>query len=297
MKQWFSTNRKLLLRLGGTFLAIGLLLFLIYGEWAEIKQAFREIDVIYLVIATGIMFVSRFFVVGRWYILLRSAGVKVPFSSATTLTFTGLFASNFLPTTVGGDLVRLAGIIQMGYDRPVSLASLAADRLVGMFGMAMTLPFGIYPVWHWNHVESLTIPALFANVWGFAKRTIQSFSIWLKKPLALAGALGCTWGHMLCTFVALYLLVLGLGAYIPFWTLAGFWSVTYFVSLLPVSVNGFGIQEISLVTIVSTVGHMTRADSIALALLIRAAFLLASFPGAFFLPAALANMDITEKDQ
>ena len=66
-----------------------------------------------------------FCVITRWYILLQSGGnVRISFSDALALTFTGLFSNNFLPTTIGGDVVRLAGAMQMGYDRAVSLASL-----------------------------------------------------------------------------------------------------------------------------------------------------------------------------
>ena len=59
---------------------------------------------------------------------------------------------------------------------------------------------------------------------------------------ALAGALGCTWGHMLCSVIAVYILIEGLGAHVDFWLTAGLWSLAYFVTLVPISINGYGVQ-------------------------------------------------------
>ncbi len=68
---------------------------------------------------------------------------KISFRQSLRITFAGLFASNFLPTTIGGDVVRLAGAIQYELDAATSTASLVVDRLVGMAGMAMMVPFSL----------------------------------------------------------------------------------------------------------------------------------------------------------
>ena len=105
-------------------------------------MAVRQIPLWRFLLATALVFISRFFVVGRWHVLLRSAEMDIPFSRSVALTFTGLFAANFLPTTIGGDVVRFAGAVEMGYSSTLILASLVADRLIGMAGMAMVLPSG-----------------------------------------------------------------------------------------------------------------------------------------------------------
>ena len=87
--------------------------------------------------------VSRLAVAGRWHVLMHSAGTGIIPRQSIRLTFAMLFASNFLPTTIGGDVVRYAGAVRLGFDNAISLASLVVDRLVGMTGMAMALPFGI----------------------------------------------------------------------------------------------------------------------------------------------------------
>src|SRR5512141_1723930 len=149
MIERFLKDRPLLFRLAGTVLAIVLIIVLVQeGGWSEVISALKEISVTRIIWSLAFVLISRCFVALRWYVLLRSGNVKISLSESTALTFTGLFANNFLPTTIGGDVVRLAGAMQLGYDRAVCLASIAADRLMGALGNAFTLPFGLLPLLH-----------------------------------------------------------------------------------------------------------------------------------------------------
>ncbi|MFN2182986.1 MAG: YbhN family protein, partial [Anaerolineae bacterium] len=244
--------------------------------------------------AIGLVLLSRVFVASRWYVLLRSGDVPMSVGEAVALTFTGLFSNNFLPTTIGGDVVRLAGAMRLGYDRAICLASIAADRLIGMLGMIFILPLGVLPTLEaigQGATQSVALGALFSRALGFARRTLQTFSIWLGKPLALLAALGCTWGHMLCTFLTMYILIESLGGHVGFWLIAGLWSLSYFVTLVPISINGYGVQELSLTFLFSTVAGLTTATSLTLALLIRALYVGVSLIGAFYMPGILASVE------
>src|SRR5215208_2444685 len=151
MSSWWSRNRQLILQLAGTLLAIVLLSLLLKEEKKEgneILAAMREIKIADLLWVAVLFSISRVAVAWRWHILLLSGGVNIRFKDSLALTFMGLFATNFLPTTIGGDVVRLVGVMQMGFDRAVSLASIAADRLIGMLGMAMTVPLGVTYAWN-----------------------------------------------------------------------------------------------------------------------------------------------------
>lgn len=295
MSDWLAGNRRFLLRLIGTLLAIGLIILLVQKEgWSDVIAALKQISPGQILLALLLVVISRFFVIARWHVLLRSGGVKISFADTMALTFTGLFASNFLPTTIGGDVVRLAGVMQMGYDRAVSLASLAADRLIGMFGMLFTLPLGLIPALGslGNAAsQSIAFSALFSRLWEFFKRTLRTFSIWLKHPISLLGALLFTWGNMGSIFLALYILVSGLGGHVGFWLIAGLWSLSYFITLVPISINGYGVQELSLTFLFSSVAGLSAGTSLTVAVLIRLLYLTASLPGAVFMPTILAAMD------
>jgi uncharacterized membrane protein YbhN (UPF0104 family) len=239
------------------------------------------------------------FVIARWHVLLRSGGVTIPFSRSAELTLMGLFASHFLPTTIGGDVVRLAGVMQMGFDRAICLASIAADRLVGLAGMMFAVPFGLIPAWGSLGQAASHSFALMVSLQRpvrFVRRTLQTFSTWWNQPRALFASLLYTWGNMLFIFLAVYLLVEGLGNHISFWLIAGLYSLAYMVTLIPISINGYGVQELSLTFLFLHVGGLSAAASLSLAVLIRIIFMFASLPGAVFLPSILMAISRQKKD-
>jgi glycosyltransferase 2 family protein len=300
MTKWLSENRTLLLRLFGTVVAIVLIVLLIRQEgWTEIVDSLKQISLVSFFLALASLLVSRLFVIARWHVLLRSGGVKIPFSRSAELTLMGLFASHFLPTTIGGDVVRLAGVMQMGFDRAICLASIAADRLVGLAGMIFTVPFGLVPVWESVGQAAFHSFALMISLqrpFHFVRRTLQTFSTWWHQPKALFTSLLFTWGNMLFIFLAIYLLVEGLGDHVSFWLIAGLYSLAYMVTLIPISINGYGVQELSLTFLFLNVGGLSAAASLSLAVLIRIIFIFASLPGAVFLPSILMAISHQKED-
>jgi glycosyltransferase 2 family protein len=293
MIKWLRENRQLLTRLLGSLLALVLLIVLIEEEGdGELFSALRRVSSFYFLLAIAALFVSRVFAAARWHVLLRSADVKITFLRTSMLTFTGNFSSNFLPTTIGGDVARLAGAMQLGYDRAICLASLVVDRLVGMAGMALALPLGLVPVFaNGGLTQALALPAIFQKGMDFIKRTFEALSLWLKKPLALTSSLLATIGNQVLIYVAIYLLLQGIDHYVPFWLVAGLYTLTYFVTLIPISINGLGVQELSLAFLLTQFAGLTPSESATIALLTRVLFVIASFPGAFFLPSILAAMN------
>jgi len=187
----------------------------------------------------------------------------------------------------------------MGYDRAVCFASIAADRLVGMAGMTMVLPIGV--VHSWSLLGTTTSASFSAAAWvkrpiAFLKRTFFVFQLWFKKPLFLLGSLAFTWIHMLCLFYSIYIFAEDLGSYVSFWLIAGLWSVTYFITLVPISINGYGLQELSFTFLMSNAAGLTTAASLGVAVLIRAFFILSSLPGALFLPSIMSAMAKQKKE-
>lgn len=300
MTHWLSENRTMLLRLFGTLAAVVLIVVLIRQEgWTEIVDSLRQISPTSFFLALVSLLISRIFVIARWHVLLRSGGVKIPFSRSAELTMMGLFASHFLPTTIGGDVVRLAGVMQMGFDRAICLASIAADRVVGLVGMLFAVPFGLIPAWGslgQAASHSFALMVSLQRPLRFVRRTLHTFTIWLHQPKALFLSMVCTWANMLFIFLAIYLLVEGLSNHISFWLIAGLYSLAYMVTLIPISINGYGVQELSLTFLFLHVGGLSAASSLSVAVLIRILFMFASLPGAVFLPSILLAVSRQKKD-
>jgi uncharacterized membrane protein YbhN (UPF0104 family) len=183
--------------------------------------------------------------------------------------------------------------MQLGYDRPICLASLVADRLMGLAGMGLALPLGLIPLFSLGGgaVQAISFSVLIQKGMDFAKRTLASFSIWMKKPLALGWSLLAALGNMAFIYLAIYLLLLGINRPVSYWMVAGLYTLTYFVTLVPISINGLGVQELSMTFLLIQLGGVSSSESATVALLTRLLFILASLPGAFFLPAILAAMD------
>src|SRR3990172_7346375 len=287
----------------GTLVALALVVYLISQQgWREIAAAITRIELWRFVLAILLTLISRLAVARRWHVLLRSGGVQATWKQSLRITFAGLFANNFLPTTVGGDVARLAGALQMGFDAAVSAASLVVDRLVGLIGFAFTLPIGLQFLVGANAQSMLGLPlpilavertwtARLANrvnkIWA---RLLQAIRLWVSQPRALMGALAYTFVHMACLFATLYILLDGMHDPLPFWTVAGLQSLVYIVTLIPISISGWGVQEFSISYAFTALGGVSPANSLVLALLLRTLYVLVSLPGALVLSDVLPGM-------
>ncbi len=290
-------RRALILRWLGTAIAFGVVAFLIWQNWQDFVTAFRSLSVIYLLGAVGLALVSRLSVSLRWFLLLRAVIPDVKLWQVVRLSFVGLFTSNVLPTTIGGDVVKFAGGVRLGMDSALVTASLVMDRLVGLTTMATFLPLGLWRVFLPNAaglpLASAGLGTFFSRIWtrlmAFLRKTWMSLKLWLHKPGYLALAAVCSFVHMACTFSMVYLILLGLSDPVSWWTAGGLWVLIYFITLVPISINGLGLQEASLSLIFAALGGVLESNSLVLALLMRLLFVAVSLPGAIFLPGVLSG--------
>jgi uncharacterized membrane protein YbhN (UPF0104 family) len=295
-----STTSKI--RWVGTILSLALLVYLIWHNWGELVLAVQKIAIASLLLSLFFMLISRLAVGSRWYMLLQVTDFDVTWGKTQRITFAGLFASNFLPTTIGGDVVRLAGAVQYRMGGAISAASLIVDRVVGMFGMALALPLGIPLLWEWlsvrnslgeNISSSLVISATLSKWWrrgtSVLKRIWHSLALWRERPRSLLFSLIFTGIHQLCLYLIIQLFLRDLGEPLPFWQIPGIWSFIYFVTLLPISINGYGVQELALTFFFSQVAEVSESSALAVAVLVRTIQMLASLPGAAFLPSIMTG--------
>ncbi|MBU1660847.1 MAG: flippase-like domain-containing protein [Chloroflexi bacterium] len=305
MKKLSSNNRKIMyIRAGGVLLTLTLLVYIINSQgWGEIWAAMLQVKLIYLILAFIAMTFSRLTIAGRWYALLAVTEVDISLYEAVRLTFAGLFASNFLPTTVGGDVIRFGGATRQKHDAAIVGASLIVDRIIGMSGMFIVFLGGsAYYLKDWILLDpppGLSSMGIFVtNKWlvktwhkiqAGSSRVLQSFRYWTTHPRAVIVSFLLTGLHMLCLYSAIDFLLLGLGDDLSLWFVGTLWSLIYFVTLLPISINGYGLQEVSLTFALTNIGGISFRHSLAIALLIRTLLIITSLPGAVFLPGIVAS--------
>lgn len=290
-----GSRAGLWLRILGTAATLALLYWLVRQQgWEEIAAAMRRIAGWRLAAALGVMLLSRTATALRWHSLLRAVDRRIGTGEALRITFAGLFAANFLPTTIGGDVVRLAACLQLKLDSALSAASLVADRLTGMAGMALFVPWGLVRWFEAGPPPAGLLGA--AAFWAgakekalaFLRRLLEIFHIWLRQPRALLTALFFTLVHQACLYISIQLMLEGLGEPMGWLRIAGIWSLVYFITLLPVSINGYGVQEVSTVLLYAHLGGISPEAAAVLALLQRVVQMAASLPGALFAPGIIA---------
>lgn len=282
------------IRLIGTLISLVLLGYFFYRVgMKDFLTAIQKISMSGILFAILLTFISRLATFLRWHVLLQGGDTSVSWKDSLRLTFAGLFAANFLPTTIGGDVLRLAGALRLGIDAARAAASLVADRLVGMAGMALVAPLGLAPLVAKITAKTTLFPLVVAALTGQKKsftekiklwieKLISSFRFWYHNPGKVMMALFFTFIHMACIFGIIQILSGEMGESLSFWKIAGLWSLTYFITLLPVSINGLGLQEVSFVNLFGLLGGLSTGSGLSIALIMRGLMLIGSIPGAFF---------------
>ena len=89
-------------------------------------------------LAAFLLMLPSFAVVSlRFKVILRSQGIKVPFSQALRWTMIGAFFDLAMPSSSGGDLVKAGYVVKhvAGEQKMHAVMAVAFDRVVGMLGL------------------------------------------------------------------------------------------------------------------------------------------------------------------
>ena len=97
----------------------------------------------WLLAAFGFTVVAMFMSVIRWREVARVVGVRdIGFFRFASHFFAGQFLSNFVPTTVGGDVLRVSRLSRDCGDPPAAFASVVFERLSGWAVLPVISLFG-----------------------------------------------------------------------------------------------------------------------------------------------------------
>ena len=98
--------RKILLRLLVSLAFIGLLMYLMRNDIPEILGALRGADRGLIALAVLIFVASTVIFAKRLQLIFEAENIRVRIAELLNLVFIGYFFNNFLPTSVGGDIVK-----------------------------------------------------------------------------------------------------------------------------------------------------------------------------------------------
>lgn len=283
-----------------TIAAIGLFIYqFAQQDFQQTLSIIKNMPLLIMLAAIGFTVCSRIAIAARWNALLKINAPKPKFKDSLKTTFAGLFSSNVLPTSVGGDFVRLFMGIQAKLDPAYIASSLIMDRIIGFTGMLFFMPYGLKLLFNSSETPStsfapisfifmLTFSDLFKKTWGWIKKFVQkvldSIQLWLKHPVYLLESLGFTFLHTAFLFSTIWLFLHTMQVDLSIFKIGAIYSLSYVISLFPLSIGGLGIQELAISNLFSTLGNMPLETANALALLLRLAYIISSIPGVFFLP-------------
>jgi len=120
-------------------ISIGLLFGLFYvmrDEYGTIVSALKKTNLSLFLAAILIYIINITITTARLEALLISEGIKMPFFRLIELSLIGFFFNNFMPSSIGGDIVKAYYTGVVTKQKAKSYVAVFMDRLTGLFSFA-----------------------------------------------------------------------------------------------------------------------------------------------------------------
>ncbi|MHB8841391.1 MAG: lysylphosphatidylglycerol synthase transmembrane domain-containing protein [Candidatus Aquicultor sp.] len=252
-------------------------------------ELIRHSSPVYLLIALLLTVFSIIVSAYKWQLLTIAQGFTVPLRSLVSSYFVGLFFNNFMPTSIGGDVVRVYDLRKITKDGPAAAASVVAERVLASFTLGLIVLCGVAfgPRYLMRYLPLITafvavcmaslIAVLYAHKFGAVLERFES--VLVKKLKSMAESMRSSVEHkptlakvliysfifqlMVVTINIFILKALGLNVPAAFVLLSI--PIISAITMLPVSLNGLGVREAAYVYFFSQVGLSTE-ESIAVSI-------------------------------
>jgi len=238
----------------------------------------------------------------RWRFVVIALGAKLTASKAVLITFISLFFNQFLPASVGADIVRVWQSNKAGLAVPTGITSVFLERF-GNLLCVVGMTIGAIPIWtkhfYGDSARSAFIGTGVAAVlllitvmnldrlpsnwrrWGvfrwLATLATDSRSLFLH-PLYASMLFATAIAGQLALVGAAYVLAQGLGLNLrPIDFLATIPAVAL-LSSLPISIAGWGVRELAMVSVLGLLA-VPAESALALSLVLALAGIAVSLPG------------------
>ncbi|NOD49751.1 hypothetical protein GS624_20750 [Ruegeria sp. HKCCD5849] len=263
MQRLSPKYRNWLLRVGGSFVALFLLFWLLSDE--QILAAFRSVHLLTFFIVVGLFIMAHIGAALKWRYLLDGG---LPVSTAIRAHFAGLAANLCLPGAIGGDAVRAAVAYHSIGDAPRIVSVAAADRLIDMTALLTISAIGIvYASGRSGELQLLLLTGfllalvficlvmlskLVDLVWrifpslpgrSFAEKLVGHFSSISRQPKRLLVVFLSSVAIQTALVLMSWWLgkAAGIDIDVGLWLFA--WPLAKIIAVLPVTLNGLGLRE------------------------------------------------------
>ena len=254
-------------------------------DLSALRAAFAQVRPAHVLAAVAVYTAAQLVSSLRWHVLGRSLGFGAPWRFLAATYFAGMFCNLFLPTSMGGDVLKAWRVWHREKKGWMSLVSVLADR---GFGLLALIWIGGTAVW--LVPAAATVPglrSLFAalgagalcavmlapqlavplervrHIRGLAEGTRMIY----RRPLTplLVVALSLLIQGAGVAIVILYARMLGMELSVPLAAMA--FSAATVLTLLPVSLNGIGVREAGYAALLG-IGGVAPEQAFTLSLLV-----------------------------
>jgi len=298
-------------------ISFGLLYFLISSaniNFDELRDTLAKTDPLYVFLAFLTPYLGFYMTSLRWKGLLEVQGAKIRQPILFKSCMVAVFFNQIMPSTIGGDVIRMYDSWKAGATRAVSISTIVVDRVLGLFALAIFAVLGLFFV-QGDFSEAQYVPlaviAVAMGLGGFIALVFSPFRVMVNLARAiytkLPGPFGKFFGKVdkavepfrgrhgsliralvisllmqLNVVLLHYLLSLEIGIELGFFDYFYVVPVALFVMLIPISINGIGVRESMFVFLLGTMG-VAKADALVLSLLVFAVFLVHGLIGGLVL--------------
>ena len=280
-------------------------------DLAAIERRVRAADLLDLLGAVACFILMLALATWRWQLLLGALGAPAPIRRLTASYLVATFFNNFLPSNIGGDIVRVRDSSRLTGSVATSLAVVGIDRILGfgalyllaavafvlapptvrglagaravLLGLALLFGFLAYIFFRPGTARWLmSVSRLDSIEWARAQFEVVQGAVHAYRArirtIWIAGAASV----VLQTLVVVYYLAVARGLGIPLPASAAFLMVPLCTLLqaVPVSFNGWGLREGLFAHYFSQVG-LSRPSALAFSLVGAGLMVLLSLSGAF----------------
>ena len=130
-------SKRLALLAAQSAVSIALLAWLLRGlDTHALGRLLLTVPLWYYLASLGVIVGGQILYAWRWWLLLSAAGLDVSLGEAIRSYLIGVFANNFLPSTIGGDATKIYYLGRAHGYRTI-LATVVVDRLLGLGSLAL----------------------------------------------------------------------------------------------------------------------------------------------------------------
>lgn len=260
-------------------LSIAVLVYIARGlDLHQLRNHLLSVDPLLFVLALALIFFQTFVLNGRWALIMRALGVSLDWLAGWRILMISLWFNQVLPSSVGGDAVRMWLLRRRGVQWSEAVKGVAADRFTALIGLVVLmvagLPFLLSRVS--NQAAILAIGGLtLAGVAGTAvlltldrlpKRLIAfpaiasfvRFGALVRFLLLQSERRGLLFGSALfihlVTAAACYALARGVGAQLSVVDAGILIPPVVLLTAVPISISGWGVREGAMVACLGLAG-------------------------------------------